>query len=87
MVSAKTLWASYPQYHGRRAYHQLRNADVNFFPPSEYIQKLEIIHTDSPVVAPGEMLSQELLNPEWITDQNGTYARIGSTTGSLCFVW
>ncbi|WPJ97139.1 hypothetical protein SH580_05385 [Coraliomargarita algicola] len=86
VIRSKILFAAYPQYHDRRTYHGLQGADVIFYPPTEYLDTMEVVHTAQPASVE-ELLLQEPMAYELKTDASGTYIEIKDVTGSLSFSW
>lgn len=86
VISSKVLFAAYPEYHDRRAYHNLKEADVVFFPPLDRLDSLEVVHTAKSAEV-HELLAHVPLDYKLKTDASGTYVVLRGITGSLCFSW
>ncbi len=86
MVDCKIVFPAYPQYHQRREYHNLKDAEVTFFPPINHMQTLEAIITKEKNQL-GGFLSKDPVDLEWHEDGNGKHVVLKNVTGYLSFIW
>ncbi len=86
IISAKIACASYPRYHERWTYYNLKNADIIFFPPNQDSENFEAVVAEKEI-SHGEILSRTPENLEWHKDANGRYVKLNNITGNIYFTW
>ena len=87
VIHAKIEHQAYPRYSdvGWRNYHGFQDAEVRFFPPTGFKDKLEIVH--SPTRCDGAALSRPTVEPRWEETPAGPCAVLEHVTGHLYFAW
>lgn len=84
VIGAKIQMQAYPGYTSRRHYSGLRNAEVRFFVPRGFEQKLEAMNSSEYI---WNLLGDCLVKPEWEETPWGSCAVFKNISGYLFLAW
>ena len=84
VIGAKIQMQAYPGYTSRRHYSGLRNAEVRFFVPRGFEQKLEAMNSSEYI---WNLLGDCLVKPEWEETPWGPCAVFKNISGYLFLAW
>jgi len=86
IIDSKIVYPAYPEYHQRRFYYNLKNADIVFFPPTDHLVTFEAVVSENRI-GTSEILSHEPIDLDWCEDGNGKYVLVKNITGNIYFIW